>query len=194
LEQTRLVTLSHTAAVGENMDHSWYEVVDGDDIEQGYIFNACPIYIIPSKLKNPLSRKTGTKFRWETRDVIIMTQSCDLVIGQEKVSSVLLAEVLKRSQITGHLSTSKGLEEARRGNAPSTHMLQECTLPGFECEVCVVDLQRLHSLDLTFVRKRALRTGPRLRLLSPYREHLSQAIGRYFMRVGLPDNIPSFTK
>ena len=31
-----------------------------------------------------------------------------------------------------------------------------------------------------------------LRLLSPYREHLSQAFARYFMRVGLPQNIPSF--
>ncbi len=28
--------------------------------------------------------------------------------------------------------------------------------------------------------------GARVRLLSPYKEHLSQAFARYFMRVGLP--------
>jgi hypothetical protein len=30
------------------------------------------------------------------------------------------------------------------------------------------------------------RQRPRLRLRSPYREHLSQASARFFMRVGLP--------
>jgi len=32
----------------------------------------------------------------------------------------------------------------------------------------------------------------RLRLLPPYREHLSQAFARFFMRVGLPSDIPPF--
>ena len=30
----------------------------------------------------------------------------------------------------------------------------------------------------------------RLRLMPPYREHLSQSFGRFFMRVGLPEDIP----
>ena len=34
--------------------------------------------------------------------------------------------------------------------------------------------------------------GQRLRLLPPYREHLGQAFARYFMRVGLPVDIPPF--
>jgi hypothetical protein len=34
--------------------------------------------------------------------------------------------------------------------------------------------------------------GRRLRLLPPYREHLSQAFARFFMRVGLPVDIPPF--
>ena len=33
----------------------------------------------------------------------------------------------------------------------------------------------------------------RLRLLPPYREHLSQSFARFFMRVGLPIDTPSFT-
>ncbi len=32
-------------------------------------------------------------------------------------------------------------------------------------------------------------SAPRLRLLPPYREHLSQAFARFFMRVGLPQSL-----
>ncbi len=32
----------------------------------------------------------------------------------------------------------------------------------------------------------------RLRLLPPYREHLAQGFARFFMRVGLPVDIPAF--
>jgi hypothetical protein len=59
-------------------------------------------------------------------------------------------------------------------------------------ELRIVDFRRIYSLPLTFVRKRAARTGAGLRLLPPYREHLSQAFARYFMRVGLPRDIPAF--
>jgi hypothetical protein len=44
------------------------------------------------------------------------------------------------------------------------------------------------------VREFAHQMGDRLRLLPPYREHLSQAFARLFMRVGLPADIPPFGK
>ncbi len=50
----------------------------------------------------------------------------------------------------------------------------------------------MYTLPLTFVRERAARTGEGLRLLPPYREHLSQAFARYCMRGGLPQDIPPF--
>ena len=59
-------------------------------------------------------------------------------------------------------------------------------------ELRVVDFRRVYSLPLTFVCQVAARTGQRLRLLPPYREHLSQAFARDFMRVGLPQDIPPF--
>ena len=71
-------------------------------------------------------------------------------------------------------------------------LLAECRLPGLTRDLRVVDFRRLYSLPLTFVRQVAARGGDRLRLLPPYREHLSQAFARYFMRVGLPQDIPPF--
>jgi hypothetical protein len=54
----------------------------------------------------------------------------------------------------------------------------------------VVDFHEVFSLPVSFLElwlKKANR--PRLRLMPPYREHLSQAFARFFMRVGLPLDI-----
>jgi len=99
-----------------------------------------------------------------------------------------------RSEITtGHLATSKGLEEARRGNLPAFHMLAECNLPEFKREIRIANFHFLWSLPLDYLCLRAAR-APRLRLLPPYREQLSQSFARYFMRVGLPLDIPEFAE
>jgi len=45
-----------------------------------------------------------------------------------------------------------------------------------------------------FIVDLAKKKGKRLRLLPPYREHLSQAFARFFIRVGLPVDIPQFDR
>lgn len=172
-------------------EYPWYQVVQGDDIGQGDILEGCPIFFPPEDLAETPLVETG--FRWEELDVIVMSQGCDLVKGREKVSDVLLCPVWRRSELTtGHLATPKGMEDVRRGIMPGFHLLADCNLPDFTREIRVVDFRRVHSLPLTFVRRRALAVGERLRLLPPYREHLSQAFARFFMRVGLPVDIPPF--
>jgi len=132
-------------------------------------------------------------FRWEQRDVIVMSQTCDLAKGREKVTEVLLCPAWGRSELTeGYLATAKGLEEARRGNLPGFHILAACSLPSMSREVRVVDFRRVYSLPLAFVRKQAALVPSRLRLLPPYREHLAQAFARFFMRVGLAVDVPAF--
>ena len=80
-----------------------------------------------------------------------MTQSCDMVHGSEKVTEILLCPLWQRSEITsGHLSTAKGIEDARRGNLPGYHLLAECRLAGFEREVRIVDFRQVHTLPLQF--------------------------------------------
>ena len=127
------------------------------------------------------------------RDVIVISQTCDLVKGREKLTEVLLCAVWNLSEMTtGFLSTPKGLEDARRGNVPGIHLIAPCRIAGLEREVRIVDFRRLYSLPVEFLRKRASDEGRRLRLLPPYREHLSQAFARFFMRVGLPVDIAPF--
>lgn len=175
--------------------YPWYAVASGDDIEQGDIFEDCPIFLPPADLNLQPDPTHGAQaqFRWEQQDVIVLSQTCDLVKDREKLSDVLLCTLWKRSEHTGGpLSKDEGMESARLGRMPGFHILGESLVEGFAREVRIVDFRRVHSLPLAFVRKRA-ESSPRLRLLPPYREHLSQAFARFFMRVGLPVDIPSFT-
>ena len=50
----------------------------------------------------------------------------------------------------------------------------------------IIDFHEVFNLPVRFLRPWLEKTGKRrLRLCPPYREHLSQAFARYFMRVGL---------
>jgi hypothetical protein len=54
----------------------------------------------------------------------------------------------------------------------------------------VVDFHEVFSLPLDFLQAWVRARGQaRLRLCPPYREHLSQSFARFFMRVGLPQDI-----
>jgi len=170
--------------------YPWYQVVSGDEIQQGDIFNDCPVFW-PREVDfdTPSSRAS---FSWAERDVIVMSQSCDLVIDHPKVHEVLLCALWQPAELKGtHIATPQGLEEARRGSLPAFHLLAPSSEPGFERDFRIVQFRRLYTLPFSFVRRQAARQ-PHLRLLPPYREHLSQAFARYFMRVGLPTDIPSF--
>jgi hypothetical protein len=171
--------------------YPWYRIVAGDDLEQGDVLESCPVFLPPEDL---VGRSFDVApFRWEERDVIVMSQTCDMVEGREKVTEVLLCPLWSRSEVTsGYLTSSRGMEDARRGNLPGFHVVAECSLTDFVREVRVVDFRRVYSLPLAFVRRQALALGNRIRLLPPYREHLSQALARFFMRVGLPVDITPF--
>ena len=94
--------------------YPWFEVVSGDVLEQGDILDSCPVFSPPEDLAGE-DYKTAM-FNWNDVDVIVLSQSCDLVLGREKVSEVLFCPVFRRSEQTeGYLSTPKGMEEARRG-------------------------------------------------------------------------------
>lgn len=174
------------------MKYPWYQTVRGSDLEQGDIFESCPVYLPRADL--PTLEDGTLFFDEELRDVIVVSQACDLVAGREKVTEVLLCPLWLRAQFVPphYLASAKGLEEARRGILPGFHVLAACEEPGFEREARGVDFWRVYSLPVAFVRRQAENADGRLRLLPPYREHLSQAFARFFMRVGLPVDIPPF--
>ena len=75
---------------------------------------------------------------------------------------------------------------------PGYHLLNRCELPGYETDFLVCEFRSLFAVNISTLKSLAAAQSPRLRLLPPYREHLAQAFARFFMRVGLPVDVPAF--
>jgi hypothetical protein len=66
-------------------------------------------------------------------------------------------------------------------------ILNPLSVTGLEFEHRIVEFHEVFTVPREFLESLlAARGRIRPRLLSPSREHLSQAFARYFMRVGLP--------
>ena len=84
------------------------------------------------------------------------------------------------------------IEDVRQGIIWNLSMLNAYDGDILKMDIRIVDFHEVFSLPGTFLENWLSYQGVRLRLLPPYREHLSQAFARFFMRVGLPIDIPRF--
>ena len=168
--------------------YPWYASVQGESVEQGDIFDSCPVFRLPPEAAD--KSITELDVDWFSYDLIVMSQSCDLIAGREKIADVLLCTVWTPEEVQGGARPGD-LEQIRKGQRPRYHLLAESKLEPMTKDVRIVDFGEVYSLPLKLLRRRAGQ-APRLRLLPPYREHLSQGFARYFMRVGLPVDIPPF--
>jgi hypothetical protein len=177
------------------LEYPWFAIVDGDELQQGDMLRGCPRFVLPPDASE--DREFGLDR--QRLNAIIVTQSCDLAIranGQCEVKDVLLCRFYGRKELATHQAFGKddAWEDVRKGRRPYFHVLNECVIEGHEQDFVLVDFHDLFTLPVALVREVARRGGERLRLLPPYREHLSQAFARLFMRVGLPTDVPPFGK
>lgn len=190
------------------MNEAWYQVVAaGAALTQGDLISDCPLLtwrIAPfqesSEQSNPERlREAVTAF---TADVVVMTQACDLEHG--KVRTVVLCphdplSLFRKTweegmRTSGHNPTEKAWRKTCDDIA-NGYVWNQCFLNSFvgsvpPLELRVVDFHEIFTLPKDFLEQFANRlNAPRIRLLPPYREHLSQAFARFFMRVGLPQSL-----
>lgn len=180
-------------SVKKKREYEWFDIVDENEpILQGDFFNSCPVVTPPSEIKSDVKSIETDVLEY---DVIILSQSCDLIY--EKVDLVLVCPTWTLKEIEkkyNFFKSSNGKEKLRQGNVPGYHLLNKSILKGFERDFVIVDFHNVYGVPFDYLNKLAKTTGKRLRLLPPYREHLSQSFARFFMRVGLPMDIPSFIK
>lgn len=135
-------------------------------------------------------------------DVVVMTQACDL--EQNKVDKVVLCphtslsayktvwetEFRKKGQVPSEKSWKSWCDRIKSGYTWNLTFLNSCEIGENKIDVRVVDFQEVYTLPRSFLENElAQRSVGRFRLRPPYREHLSQAFARYFMRVGLPSSV-----
>lgn len=190
------------------MNMPWYEIAEASTpITQGDIIMNCPVAawseepltIIPNSTPEEILR---TSVDFVQIDAVVMTQACDLEQG--KVRYVILCphyamddyraqwEVAMRQQSQNPTDRAwrSHIEDVRQGRIWNLSMLNAYDGDLLKMDIRIVDFHEVFSLPRNFLENWLSYQGARLRLLPPYREHLSQAFARFFMRVGLPIDIP----
>lgn len=170
-------------------EYPWYKIVKEDCILQGDILRDCPIVIPPSKIEEG----TSIDSKVIIYDVIVLSQSCDLAARKIKLVLVCPFWTLDDfGKMDKSFMSDDRKENLRRGDLPGFHLLNKCSLVGFESDYFIVNFKSIYAVPIDYLLEITKNKGNRLRLLPPYREHLSQAFARFFMRVGLPTDIPPF--
>ncbi len=178
----------------------WYEVVTGDLLEQGDLIKNCPALEFPPKFRfNVTTPNESVNVVPKLWNVAVLTQSCDLenkdlnqvlVCPYRSLSDAL--ELLQKDQRDSKKARDAFFEQIRRGYQHSLHMLAACEEDNFQQDFQILDFRQVFTIPFDLLTYCAKQNEQRLRLNSPYREHLAQAFARFFMRVGLPIDIPSF--
>lgn len=172
--------------------YKWYKIVSGENLQQGDLICNCPIVKPPKILHTPGEQVIS---KVQNYNVVVMSQSCDLSNG--KIKEVLLCPYIKLSELV-ILAPSYGdktkQEYLRQGRVNHLHLLNQCDLDKVKEEYLVIDFRNIYTLNIKLAKELVLKQKERVRLLPPYREHMAQAFARYFMRVGLPEDIPPFAK
>lgn len=170
--------------------YPWYDIIAGNEnIMQGDFIYDCPVIIPSSNMANEMDFDVKIRIY----DVVIMSQSCDL--ANKNVDLALVCPVYALDEFeekSNFYKSREGKESLRRGNLPGYHLLNKCEIEGFNTDYLVVDFRNVYGVHFDLLENIAKKQAGRIRLLPPYREHLSQAFARFFMRVGLPVDIPPF--
>ena len=178
----------------------WWAVVTGRELSQGDVLPGLEVPRVPA-LPDHGAGRAEIEVVVETvdLDVIVLTQTCDL--EHAKQEEVLVGRVVTwidfvAAQVAAGNQAVRSREFARNlrnGTIPPLHLLRhhdgDPALPW-----SLVHFRELHTVARSQLEGHAARQHTRLRLHSPYREHLGQAFARFFMRVGLPLDVGDFER
>lgn len=171
--------------------YPWYELCSVGEgaspaILQGDLIRACPLLVPSEKLR---SEGDPVQISVNEYDIVILTQSCDLVQGN--VTNVLVAPFFTLNESLEHTEygrTSKSkkafFDKVKQGAMPNFHLLNIDPSNGID-DFLLVDFRNVYAIHIDFLTEH-IKNSQWVRLNSPYKEHLSQAFARYLMRVGLP--------
>lgn len=143
-------------------------------------------------LEPEIAGGANTAFSGAKRNLVVLSQSCD-INGQKKGDvSLLLAPVYTIEEMPKSLGSPVMLEMIRQDKMLSYFMLDLCDIKGHEFPLLVIDFRGVVSMPLK-TAYRYLKGGLRvIHMNSPYAEALGAAYGRSIMRVGLPSIITPF--
>ena len=201
-------------------DCGWYKTIAGNaDLEQGDLLRKCPVIVPLDTIKQPQEATNYPKSKSEKSkaprkavqevdakvieyNVIILTQSCDILKSSTKHLLVCKYRNLGEMQADSeYFRKNERLEDIRRGYNHKYHFLNKCMQSGVKdkfktTDYLVLNFSQVFSIPKEYAIQHAENCGERLRLISPYKERMSQAFAKYYMRVALDndEDISAFTE
>ncbi len=167
---------------------SFWSKYEGDFLEQGDYLPGCWIPIVsedfaPEKAQNEISV--------EQRNLIIVTQSCDLANEKNHLAALCPIYHLKHWEQLNPVFQKKGTwETVRKGRLEGLHMLGAFENLNDNYHSLLVDFRQIFSLPVSYLRTHAGNLDHRWRLRPPFREHFSQAFARFLCVWGCPQRFP----
>lgn len=174
---------------------SFWEQVSTPRLAQGDFLPECSVPLVASDFETSQGTGIPVKIRVDVADLIVITQSCDLENNKAPlVACCPIHSIVHFEQFTPKFKQKGEWERVRQGRVEGLHMLGSTENPTDKWSAYVVDFRGIYSLPVGYLSARVNSLGTRWRLRSPYLEHFSQAFARFFMRVGLPSDIPSYSE
>ncbi len=163
---------------------------NGSDLAQGDFLPECAVAMVGADFEPTVG---GLTIVAEVRDLIVITQSCDLASAKAQFAALCPIHRLDDfERASPEFKKGGRWEQVRKGRVEGLHLLGSPEEPKNNRLALVVDFREIYSLPVAYLANHAARQGDRWRLQSPYLEHFSQAFARFFMRVGLPVQIPEY--
>ncbi|MFH1114480.1 MAG: hypothetical protein V1792_11210, partial [Pseudomonadota bacterium] len=188
--------------------HPWYDIAEDGTILQGDILSSCSVYLpsIPDDADVMIlldGQDLEVPLQIINTDLIIMSQSCD--IENDKTPLVMVCPVLALTSFVEmarsewqkenpedqptakklHGWVKNQIKQTHKGQIISQYLIPSITHRKIRAGFRFVDFGRTFSVMYPDLERMALSQKRWLRIKPPYREHLSQAFGRFFMRVAL---------
>lgn len=147
-----------------------------ESLTQGDIVEGCPVTIL-----------TRTESGWAPEEsferVLVLTQACDIANNKvTRVQAAVIQEAEKLVQL-GSLSRATIRDHVRLHRVFGLYFLPEW---GAHMPESIVDLRDLHTIPLELINELVAKND-RVRLTTPYREHLAQHFAVTYSRIALPE-------
>jgi hypothetical protein len=157
-----------------------YSLPNSDEpLDQGDVLDGYAIVTVADLAPDRLDQA-----RLDLRRGIVISQTCD--IANEKIEFLVIATVYDAQTLidSGIVRTSEVKGPIRAGRVWGLYFLPAHSTAGIG--EMIVDFRYVHSIPIKVADGLRLAGKRRLRLLTPYREHLAKHFADTYSRIGLP--------
>jgi len=170
-------------------EEEWYIVAKNDPvILQGDLLDD---FLAPFPKSIDISKKEPEcSYEMIKMDAVVISQSCDTATKADDDDQIV---VCQRHFLADVFKSKSKLKEAWP-NLVKDRVINKLLINNFDhdelgFDYSFIDFSKIFVVPHSYASEFASKKTKRIRMNSPYRERLSQAFSRKFMRVGLPINI-----